>query len=286
MRIPDPNLGGMDAFPFSRSVGVLVGKDTNPPERRFGDVRFFRVGIREQMSDRDIPNDDRDVTAAEENLPTAAVETEAEAAETEAEASNEAEVAGSPAAEATLSAAEQAEAISLLQQEIGRLREQLDQKQKQQEGLQAQAIRIAADFENFRKRTQREKEEAATQIKGDTIVELLQVIDNFERARQQLKPATDGELAIHKSYQGVYKQLVDALKRLGVSKMRPVETEFDPSYHEAMMREPTDRFPEGTVMEELIAGYMLGDRVLRHAMVKVAAAPEPVVTSEDVETGS
>jgi len=240
------------------------------------------------MSDRDIPNnpnrDDRDAIANEEELQTAAVEANLEAEADEASVSSESGVVEEePTAEVTLSAAEQAEAISLLQQEIGRLREQLDQKQKQQEGHQAQAIRISADFENFRKRTQREKEEAATQIKGDTIVELLQVIDNFERARQQLKPETDGELAIHKSYQGVYKQLVDALKRLGVSKMRPVETEFDPNYHEAMMREPTDRYPEGTVTEELIAGYLLGERVLRHAMVKVAAPPEPVVTSEDVE---
>ncbi|MEO0947223.1 MAG: nucleotide exchange factor GrpE [Cyanobacteria bacterium J06641_5] len=240
------------------------------------------------MSDRDIPNNpnpaDRDAIADAEELPTAAAAANLEAETEEAKVSGEPEMAGEPAAAVPLSAAEQAEAISLLQQEIGRLREQLDLKQKQQENFQAQAIRIAADFENFRKRTQREKEEAATQIKGDTIVELLQVIDNFERARQQLKPATDGELAIHKSYQGVYKQLVDALKRLGVSKMRPVETEFDPNYHEAMMREPTERYPEGTVTEELIAGYLLGERVLRHAMVKVAAPPEPVVTSEDVET--
>lgn len=231
------------------------------------------------MSDREMPNDNQD--AAAEELTTAAMETNAEA-----NAAEEEVVTAAPEPEETLSAAERDEAISLLQQEIGRLREQLDQQKKQKDNLQGQAVRIAADFENFRKRTQREKEEAAVQIKGDTISELLPVVDNFERARQQLKPANEGEMAIHKSYQGVYKQLVDALKRLGVSKMRPVEEEFDPNYHEAMMREPTDRYSEGTVTEELLAGYLLGDRVLRHAMVKVAAAPEPVVTSEDVEAES
>ena len=78
-------------------------------------------------------------------------------------------------------------------------------------------------------------------------------------------------MAIHKSYQSVYKQLVDSLKRLGVSPMRPEGQEFDPNLHEAVLREPTDEHPEGTVLEELVRGYFLGERVLRHAMVKVAA---------------
>jgi molecular chaperone GrpE len=103
-------------------------------------------------------------------------------------------------------------------------------------------------------------------------------VDNFERARSQLKPQNDGEMGIHKSYQSVYKQLVDALKRIGVSPMRPEGKDFDPNLHEAVLRQPTDEHPEGTVMEELQRGYFLGDRVLRHALVKVAAAPEPVET--------
>jgi molecular chaperone GrpE len=81
-------------------------------------------------------------------------------------------------------------------------------------------------------------------------------------------------MTIHKSYQGVYKQLVDCLKRLGVAPMRPEGQEFDPNFHEAVMREPTDEHPEGTVLEELVRGYFFGDRVLRHAMVKVAAPKE------------
>ena len=106
-------------------------------------------------------------------------------------------------------------------------------------------------------------------------------MDNFERARSQIKPQNDGEMAIHRSYQGVYKQLVDCLKRIGVSPMRAEGTEFDPNLHEAVMREPTNEYSEGVVIEELMRGYLLGERVLRHAMVKVAAAPMPVVTSED-----
>jgi molecular chaperone GrpE len=100
------------------------------------------------------------------------------------------------------------------------------------------------------------------------------VVDNFERARSHLKPQTDSELTMHKSYQGVYKDMVDRLKKLGVSPMRSEGQMFDPNLHEAVMREPTDQYPEGTVVEELVGGYMIGERVLRHAMVKVAAAPE------------
>ncbi len=135
----------------------------------------------------------------------------------------------------------------------------------------SQYMRIAADFENFRKRTAKEKEDLEQQVKSATIIELLPIVDNFERARAQLRPETDAEVNIHRSYQSVYRQMVDALKRLGVSAMRPEGMEFDPNLHEAVMRQPTNEHPEGTVLEELVRGYFLGDRILRHAMVKVAA---------------
>ncbi|HEY9616524.1 MAG TPA: nucleotide exchange factor GrpE [Microcoleaceae cyanobacterium] len=168
------------------------------------------------------------------------------------------------------------------------LREALAQAESQLQSLKAQLddrttqyMRIAADFDNYRKRTQREKEDLEQQIKCTTINELLPVVDNFERARSHIKPQTEAETTIHKSYQSVYKQLVDCLKRIGVSPMRAKGKEFDPMLHEAVMRQATDEFPEGTVMEELQSGYMLGDRVLRHALVKVAAPPEPTVDSEE-----
>jgi molecular chaperone GrpE len=161
---------------------------------------------------------------------------------------------------------------------------QVESLKAQLEERNNQYMRIAADFENFRKRTQKEKEDLEQQVKRATITELLPVVDNFERARAQLKPQTDGERNIHKSYQSVYRQLVDGLKRLGVSPMRPEGREFDPNLHEAVMRQPTNEKPEGTVLEELVPGYMLGDRVLRHAMVKVAAAPESAQTEEENPT--
>lgn len=179
---------------------------------------------------------------------------------------------------ASVSSAVDSSKLTALEGEIQSLKAQLEERS-------GQYMRIAADFDNYRKRTQREKEELDQQIKCSTINELLPVVDNFERARSQIKPQTEQETTIHKSYQSVYKQLVDCLKRVGVAPMRSEGKEFDPALHEAVMRQPTDDYAEGVVMEELQRGYMLGDRVLRHALVKVAAPPEPVIPSEGTNQG-
>lgn len=181
---------------------------------------------------------------------------------------------------------ESAIALAAIQQENLILKAQLEERGQQLENMKSQYARLGADFENFRKRTLKEKEDAEVQIKGATIKELLPVVDNFDRARSHIKPQNDGEMNIHKSYQSVYKQLVDCLKRVGVSPMRPEGEPFDPNFHEAVMREATAEYPEGAVVEQLVRGYTLGDRVLRHAMVKVAAPPEdapaPASSGEEI----
>ena len=179
---------------------------------------------------------------------------------------------------------ENEEIFAAFQQENANLKKLLDEKTQQAELSRAQYTRLAADFENFRRRTVKEKENLEIQARKNIITELLPVVDNFERARIQLKPETEGEKAIHSSYQGVYKTLVECLKKLGVSAMRPEGQEFDPNFHEAMLREPTNEYPEGTVIEQLMRGYVLGDIILRHAMVKVAVPQEPVITSEEKKT--
>ena len=179
---------------------------------------------------------------------------------------------------------ENEEIFAAFQQENAHLKQLLDEKTQQAEFSKAQYARLAADFENFRRRTVKEKENLELQVKKNVITELLPVVDNFERARTQLKPESEGEKAIHSSYQGVYKTLVECLKKMGVSAMRPEGQEFDPNYHEAMLREPSNEYPEGTVIEQLMRGYVLGDIILRHAMVKVAVPQEPVITSEEKKT--
>ncbi|HEY9701215.1 MAG TPA: nucleotide exchange factor GrpE [Allocoleopsis sp.] len=163
--------------------------------------------------------------------------------------------------------------IEQLKGEIETLKSQQQETNGQLENYKSSYMRTVADFDNFRKRTQKEKEDLEHQVKAATILKLLTVVDDFERARSLIKPQNEGETNIHKSYQGVYKQLVDALKKLGVAPMRPEGKEFDPNLHEAVMRQPTSEYPEGAVIEELVRGYFLGDRVLRHSMVKVAAPP-------------
>jgi molecular chaperone GrpE len=176
---------------------------------------------------------------------------------------------------------ENEEIFAAFQQENANLKKLLDEKTQQWEQSKSQYARLAADFENFRRRTSKEKENLEHQAQKNIITELLPVIDNFERARSQIKPETEGEMTIHSSYQGVYKTLVGCLKRMGVSAMSPEGEQFDPNFHEAMLREATDEHPEGTVLEQLMRGYMLEDTVLRHAMVKVAVPKESMITSEE-----
>ncbi|NCQ92744.1 MAG: nucleotide exchange factor GrpE [Microcystis aeruginosa LG13-03] len=176
--------------------------------------------------------------------------------------------------------------IDFLQEEIDTLKQQLEEQTQQVDAYKKRYITLAAEFDNFRKRTEKEKEELETKTKGKTLMEILGVVDNFERARTQIKPANDGEMGIHKSYQGVYKTLVESLKRLGVSPMRSEGQPFDPTYHEAMMREYTDEHPEGTVIEQLVRGYTLGEQVLRHALVKVAAPKEADPNADQSESTS
>jgi molecular chaperone GrpE len=157
------------------------------------------------------------------------------------------------------------EKINGLIAESTSLREQLDDRKQQY-------LRLYADFENFRKRTERDKEEQEGTITGKILKKILPVVDDFERAQLQISPKNDGEASIHKSYQSVYKQLLKCLKETGVARMECVGQEFDPNFHEAIMQEPSTEYGEGLIMEELRPGYLVSDdRVLRHSLVKVSS---------------
>lgn len=236
-----------------------------------------------ETSDLEVPTAEEELTLDDANpadVFEATSEPSSSSAETQAELTEE--INPHPVEESNASELEQV--IAILQQDVASWKSQLDQQIQQTESFKGQYVRLAADFENFRKRTAKEKEDLEYQVKRNTVTELLGAIDSFERARSQIKPANDGEMAIHKSYQGVYKQLVDGLKRIGVSAMRPEGEQFDPNYHEAVFREPTNDHPEGTVLEQLVRGYLLNEKVLRHAMVKVSAPGEDESTSTPSET--
>ncbi len=127
--------------------------------------------------------------------------------------------------------------------------------------------RVQADFDNFRKRTAQEREDWSRYCSMRLATNLLPVLDNFERALsaggQDIKQFMEGmEL--------IYKQLKAALEKEGVQAMDAVGKEFDPNYHEAVMQASSEEHPDNTVIEEFQKGYLLGDRVIRPAMVKVA----------------
>ncbi len=165
----------------------------------------------------------------------------------------------------------------------GQLEAELTALRSEYESLRSQSMRIAADFDNFRKRQSREQQDQRLQITCSTLTEILPVVDNFERARQQLEPQHEEAQGLHRSYQGLYKQLVDVFKQLGVSPMRVEGEPFDPSLHEAVMREPSDEYPEDVVIAELQRGYHLDGRVLRHALVKVSMGPGPSAAAASSE---
>ena len=182
------------------------------------------------------------------------------------------EVADPPAAEAPAEpSGEPSAAADRLQQ----VESQLAALQSEHEALRSQYMRIAADFDNFRKRQSRDQEDLRLHITCTTLGEILPVVDNFDRARQQLNPQSDEAQTLHRSYQGLYKQLVDVFKQLGVSPMRVEGEPFDPNLHEAVMREPSHDHPEDVVIEELQRGYQLHGKVIRHALVKVSMGPGP-----------
>ena len=157
----------------------------------------------------------------------------------------------------------------------------LEQLEREHETLRNQYVRIAADFDNFRKRQSRDQDDLRLQLQCNTLSEILPIVDNFERARQQLPPESEEAQSLHRNYQGLYKQLVEVLKNLGVAPMRVVGQSFDTTLHEAVMREPSNEYPEDIVVEELQRGYHLNGRVLRHALVKVSMGPGPNDKNED-----
>src|SRR5438128_5325499 len=126
-------------------------------------------------------------------------------------------------------------------------------------------LRTLADFENFRKRAEREKQDFFKYALGGLLKELLPVLDNFDRA---LEHAAEGD-DFHRGVLLIYKQLFDALKKHG---LRPIEESgvpFDPKIHEAVVREENPSVPSHTVVAILQRGYFLHDRLLRPAMVKL-----------------
>lgn len=134
---------------------------------------------------------------------------------------------------------------------------------------QQRYLRAQADFDNFRRRTLKEKEDFAKYASAKLVTELLPVLDNFERALATEQASNEAESFI-KGVDMIFRQLGQVLEQEGVKPMEVVGQPFNPEFHQAVMTVDTDEYEEGVVVEELQKGYMLKDKVLRPAMVKVS----------------
>lgn len=159
--------------------------------------------------------------------------------------------------------------------------------------LKDQLLRLAADMENLRKRTQRDVTDAKTYAVTNFARDMLSVSDNLRRALDAIPEETlvaDSSLkALADGVDLTERAMLQALERHGVIKLEPEGAKFDPNYHQAMFEIPNDDVPNNTVVQVVQTGYQIGDRVLRPALVGVSkASPKPVDISADTngDTGS
>ena len=141
-----------------------------------------------------------------------------------------------------------------------------EQLKQQRDDYYERLLRKTAEFDNYRKRTDRERQQLAEAAAADLLQELLPLVDDMERALR----AEGSNEGIRKGVELIHKQLVESLRKRGVRPIEALGADFDPHYHMAVSHEAADDRREGEVIEEFRRGYMLGDRLLRPAMVKVA----------------
>ena len=169
--------------------------------------------------------------------------------------------------------ADAAELVASLKGEIGDANAKMVGMEDQVAAMKDQYLRLNADFDNFRKRTLKEKENLASSAKGDFVKALLPVLDNFDLAEKKIKGSTEGEEKILTGYQNMHKQLMEILSSQGLQVVAGVGEPFDPNDHEAIMREENDEMDEDTIIEEFRKGYKIGSSLIRPSMVKVSTKP-------------
>jgi molecular chaperone GrpE len=140
--------------------------------------------------------------------------------------------------------------------------------QKQRDDYYDRLLRKTAEFDNYRKRTDRERVQLSEAAAADLIEELLPLLDDMERALKA-DPGTEATAAIRRGVELIHKQLLETLRKRGVTALESLGADFDPHFHMAVSHEPADGRRDGEVVEQFRPGYMLGDRLLRPAMVKV-----------------
>ena len=145
------------------------------------------------------------------------------------------------------------------------LTKELEEKTLELAAAEDKYLRLAAEYDNFRKRTAKERENLFNDVYADTLAVFLPVLDNLERAAQY----SDGE-SVAKGVAMTLKGITDTLEKLGITEIEAEGVAFDPAVHNAVLHVEDENLGEGVVAEVLQKGYRRGDRILRYAMVKVA----------------
>ena len=156
----------------------------------------------------------------------------------------------------------------------------VDDFQEKYEDLNNKYLRLAADFDNFRKRTIQEKEDLSKYACAEVLRKLAAVLDTFDRAQEHLKDI-DNCQTVKEGYEVAYKQLLETLKKCGMEEIQAMGAVFNPNEHEAITQVPSAELEPDTVAFVAQKGYKMGDRILRPALVGVAKAIEETNKEED-----
>ena len=146
---------------------------------------------------------------------------------------------------------------------------ELEKVKKQLEEEKDRCLRLNAEFENQRKRLQKEKEEFVKYANEKLIIEFIDIMESLERGLENTKGSNNKDKLIH-GLELIYKQLKNVLEKNGLAPIKALGEKFDPYKHEAMMQTPSDDNEEGTILEEFARGYMLNNKVIRYSKVRVS----------------
>lgn len=153
--------------------------------------------------------------------------------------------------------------------EVKELKEIIEAKETELSDANDKYLRLLAEYDNFKKRTAKEKEAIYIDSVGDTVTKLLPLIDNFERAMLSFTEE-DKESDFYKGIEMIFNQTLDTFTKLGVTPIPSLGEEFNPKFHNAVMHIEDENVADNTIVEEFQKGYTFGGRVIRHSMVKVA----------------
>ena len=188
------------------------------------------------------------------------------------------------------SESKEAETEEKIDEAVISVEEELERLQADVEAARDRMLRTAAEFENYKKRAERDKNDFMKYIATEFVTDLLPIMDNLERAIDATDQSKNEDVnAVGQNFESfregvrlIYKQLQDVLTRRGVTQIEAVGKSFDPNVHEAVMQTPSEEYPANTVAAEFQKGYMLHDRVIRASMVSVSAGnPEGEGGEED-----